>query len=206
MNYDFIYFIGDSYTFAILQKDDVLNEVTEKNRFSGLIGSHYNIPVINEGMAGCSNQTIFRKIYEDVYRFVNDGKKFLVVISYTDITRMELYNNKQRKNVTISDHFSFFKDYLIESHNLENCKFITTSYILAIHTLLERFNIDYVEAYTNEIIKVPYMNKNKCLDKTFMEITGLDGRFSLNGHANVLGNDRIAKAFIQKINELYGTN
>lgn len=206
MNYDFIYFIGDSFTYAIKQKDDILGEITEHNRFSNLIGQHYNLPVVNQGMPGCSNHTIFKKLYDDVYRYVSENKKFLVVLSYTDFTRLELYHNQRKENVTISDLFSFYKDYIVESFDFKNCKELTLHYILAMHTLLERFNIDYVEAFTNEIHTGLYSNKKKCLEETFMEIINVDGRLSQNGHPNTIGHDRIAKEFIKKIDELYGTN
>ena len=54
--YDFIYFIGDSYTYAIGQTDDQLGEINVNNRFSQLVADHYKLEHVNQAQAGQSNQ------------------------------------------------------------------------------------------------------------------------------------------------------
>ena len=207
MNYDFIYFMGDSYTWAMKQDDDINREINRQNRFSGLIGKHYNLPILNKALPGCSNFHIFKTVYDDIYKFVSQGKKILVVLSYTSPTRVDLFHNGRNKYQPISDLFSFYKEYVVESFNTNYCDDLSTQYILAIHTLLDKFNIDYVESYVwDPLLDVPYANKNRCLDKSLLEITQPEGRFNPTGHANILGNARIAEEFIKKIDQLYGTN
>lgn len=203
--YDLIYFMGDSFTWAAGLDDDLKKEVNVDNRFSNLIGSHYNIPIMNLAKSGCSNYTIFQTVYEDIYKFVKKKKKVLAIISYTSEVRIDLHHNKIGYPIPLSDNFSFFKEYMLESYNYDFCIRFSTDHILAIHTLFERFNIDYVEAYTTDpILTIPFENKTRCLDQTFMDITQPEGRFTLTGHANALGNARIANAFIKKIDQLYG--
>lgn len=207
MNYDLIYFMGDSYTRALGQLDDLKSEINETNRFCDLIGKKYNLPIVNHGMPGCSNYHIFKTVYNDIYNFIKQGKKVLAVISYTSVTRVDMFHKEKNTYLPISPDFSFYKDYMVEYFDTDFCTELTTNYILAIHTLFDRFNIDYVEAHTlDPILDIPYDNNEHCLDKSFLTITGLDGRFTQFGHANVLGNARIAEEFIKKIDQLYGTN
>lgn len=203
--YDFIYFVGDSYTFAVAQGDDIHGEINTSNRFSGLVSKHFELPEINVGLPGCSNQHIFRTIYNDVYKFINEGKKFLTVVSYTSPTRIELFHKKSNYPLNISDCFSFFKDYMIESFDAEHCDQVTIEYILAIHTLFDKFNLDYVEGWTTHRLEVPYSIPARELPNTFPEIMGQDGKFPNGYHANILGNARIAEHYIKKITELYGS-
>lgn len=206
--YDFIYFAGDSFTHAIGQLDDVHKEINKKNRFSGLICEHYNLPEVNVGLPGCSVRHIFRTIYNDVYKFVAEGKKFLAVISYPARDRMELFHKQSNTMAVLSENFDLYKDYILESYNQDYCDLISQEHIWAIHTLLDRFNIDYVEAWTcDSFLEIPYFKKERFLEKNFLEIIDKDGHFhseNIYGHANILGNRRIADYYIKKIDELYG--
>ena len=205
--YDFIYFIGDSFTFAINQADDVKREVNKSNRFSSLVSSHFNLIEVNEGNPGCANHYIFRKVYQDIHKFVDEGKKFLVVLAYTYPERMEMFNNKVHIPVPINKGFSFYKDYIIESMNQDYCDQISTELIWAIHTLLDSFGIDYVESYMHSILKIPYAKNERVIPLPLESILDpVEDRFTPNGHANIKGNAKIASHYINKISELYGTN
>ena len=206
--YDYIYFIGDSFTFAMNQRDDVHQVITESNRFSGLVSSHFNIPEINAGMPGCGNQYIFRKVYEDIHKLINEGKKLLVVLSYTWIDRIEFFHRKQNRPLPISaENFSFYKSYVIESMDYHYNKQISCELIWTMHTLFEKYNIDYIETYMDTIIDVPYANTDRVIDTPLMEMLDpIVDRFTPVGHANVTGNAKIASQYIKKITELYGTN
>lgn len=207
MNYDLIYFMGDSYTRALGQLDDLKSEINETNRFCDLIGKKYNLPIVNNALPGCSNYHIFKTVYNDIYKFIKQGKKVLAVISYTSATRVDMFHKEKNTYLPISSDFSFYKDYMVECFDTDFCTELTTNYILAIHTLFDRFNIDYVESYVfDHIIKVPYHNKRHCLDKSLITIAGPYGKFSQYGHPNILGHARIAEEFIKKIDQLYGTN
>lgn len=206
-DYDFIYFAGDSFTWAIHQGDDINREVDENNRFSGLVSKYFELPEVNAGLPGCSNQYIFQKVYNDVHEFVASGKKFISVLSYTDSSRLDLYSHNFGCQTPIAEEsFSFFKDYLIESYNQDYCDELSISYVLALHTLFDKFNLDYVDSWVFRTLDVPFSDGSRTLTSSLADIMKKDGRFNPNGHANILGNKRIAETYIAKIEELYGTN
>lgn len=206
-NYDLIYFMGDSFTLGLGQLDDTHKEINLTNRFSNLIGKNYNLPVINNAVAGCSNYFIFSEVYKDIYHLIKQNKKILAVISYTSPVRQELWSVNKNSPVTISPNFSFYKEFMLESFNTDYCDNLTKSYILSIRTLFHRFNIDYVDAFTSRpILTINYIDNSKCLNKSFDDILQDEDRFVVNGHANVNGNKKIAEEFIKKIDFLYGTS
>ena len=205
--YDFVYFAGDSFTFAMHQGDDIDGVINEKNRFSGIISDYLGLPEINVGLPGCSNMYIFRKVYEDIYKFITEGKKFLAVISYTNPDRMDMFDKNYNYAQPIHEGLDFYKSYILNHFDSDYCNEVTRDYILAIHTLFDRFNIDYVEGWAFETsLEIPFCNKKRVLDRTFSDIIKQDGRFNSNGHANIIGNSRIADQYIKKIMELYGTD
>jgi len=215
--YDLIYFMGDSWTFAIGQYEDVNEEITQSNRWTGLVASHFGLEEVNNSIAGVGNLSICRKTYEDVLKFVGEGKKILAVISYSDPNRVELYNEKHSKLLVLNNsqwEEEFYKTYITTYNNYIANSQQTIFYISTVRTLFERHNIDYVENFAfTKILDIPYFSNKTMLDKTLLNIAGNQGRFSmyglngppgsLYGHANVLGNKKIADAIIEKITKEY---
>lgn len=212
LDYDLIYFMGDSFTYAVHQLDDLLREINEENRFSGLIGKHYNLQVINNAKPGCSNYHIFKTVYKDVFNLINQKKKFLAITSYAYHTRVDLFHRSYKNYFPLSPKFSFYKDYMLESFDEDYCYELSLYHILAIRTLFDKFKIDYVDAFIDQPLRDHIksskfnVNPEKCLTASFNEIIKNDGKFISGGHANVIGNARIANEFIKKIDKLYGTN
>lgn len=207
-NYDLIYFMGDSFTFGYNQADDKNNEITVDNRFSNLVGKYYNLDVVNNASPGCGNQYIFQQVYKDVYKLINENKNFLAVIFFSSEDRIELYNKKNKYLQGINPNsFSFYKDFMIESWDQNYNREMTSIYILAIQTLLEKFNIDYVNGFVfYSPIKMPYCNTKKFIDECLVHIMGNKGCFQKQGHPNILGHQLIANKIINKVEELYGKN
>lgn len=214
MKFDTLYFMGDSWTFAAGQADDVRGEVTHENRFSGIISKKLNLPCINNALPGCGNQHIFRTVYEDINTLVKKNKKPLACIFYTDSARNELYSIRNKYPINISEEFSidFFKFYMTECYDIEYLKQQTMYYIMAVRTLLEKYQIPYVDgwAMAGYRVKVPYTDDSHELEKGFEEITGVNrfdyigpnGHTGNLGHANVKGNSLIADAVLEKMSQL----
>lgn len=215
--YDCIYFMGDSWTVAACLSEDVHQTVTVHNRFSTLIGNHFGLSVINQSKSGCGNQTIFQTVYNDVNKLKSEGLKPLVVVSYTDPNRVELYNPKYGNIEVINQDSTmwdteFYKTYLTRyfTHDANNDQSIY--FILAVKTLLERHGLDYVDNWAfTPILENKYFNTNCQLEQTLLDIAGDEGRFEMPnhipckyGHANSLGNRKIADKLIEKIIQLYG--
>jgi hypothetical protein len=209
--------MGDSWTFALGQSEDINSEITKSNRWTGLVANHFRLEEVNKSEAGIGNLSICQQTYRDVLDYVSKGKKVLAVISYSDPSRVEVYNKKLSKLVALNESqwdIEFFKTYITQYYSNEANIEQSIFYINATKTLLERHNIDYVDnfSFTN-ILDIPYSSNKTMLDKTLCDIAGDEGRFLLNyerepvyspyGHANVLGNVKIANAVIEKITKEY---
>lgn len=216
-NYDLVYFMGDSWTFAIGQAEDINEEITTASRWSRLVASHFGLQEVNNSEAGIGNLSICQRTYRDILHYVNQGKKVLAVISYSDPARIELYNDEQSKLLALNESqwdLEFFKTYVTKYYNHQENINQTIFHITATRTLLERYNIDYVDNFAfTEVLDVPYFSNDTLLDKNLCDIAGDEGRFLLHykrepgyspyGHANVLGNKKIADAIIKKITQVY---
>ena len=117
--YDFIYFIGDSFTFAIGQADDLLSEVNVNNRFSQLVADHYKLEHVNHAVAGTNNQYIARTLQDNMIEYSLQDKNPLVVVSYTDSARQEVWDNAKNKAKSASQDDSWYKDWLVDGFDCE---------------------------------------------------------------------------------------
>lgn len=215
--YDLIYFMGDSWTFASGQAEDVNNEVNASNRWSKLVANHFGLLEVNNSEAGIGNLSICQRTYNDVLNLIKQGKNMLAVISYSDPNRVELYNDELSQLVVLNEShwdLEFFKTYMTKYYSWQNNIHQSIFYISATKTLLECHNIDYIDNFAfTEILDIPYFSSNTMLDKTLCDIAGDEGRFLLHykrepgyspyGHANILGNMKIADAVIEKITKEY---
>ena len=208
--YDLMYFVGDSWVFAIGQSDDVEQVVTKENRFSDLVSSHYNLPCYNNGEAGAGNEYVTRTLYNDLYKCHRDGLNPFVVMVFSDPWRKEIYSKKNNKLMIISDlTTNFFQEYLLNHFNYHVFCDLSANLVLQCQTVCDKFNFDYVQAWSfTKILDIPFSTNEKTLSERLDLIAGEEGRFyipSLNiyGHPNILGHRKIADAFIKKIDELY---
>jgi len=208
--YDLMYFVGDSWVYAVGQSDDVDQVVTKNNRFSNLVASHYNLPCVNNSLAGAGNEYITRTLYQDLYRFHQENLNPFIVMVYSDPWRREIFCNDRKGNFIISeDTVTFFKDYMVNHYNFRNLRELSAILVLQCRTVCDKFNFDYVDAwaFTNPL-DIPYYDNQKTLPERLDLIAGEAGRFYIPsiknyGHANILGHTKITNAIIKKIDELY---
>lgn len=215
--YDCIYFMGDSWTVAQGQYEDLDKLINFENRWTALVAKHFNLKEINPAIAGCGNKTIFHKVYKDIYELISEGIRPLVVVSYTDPNRVELWNPKFNKIEVLSPaeiwEKQFYKTYLTLYDNHDENISQSMYYILSIKTLLERHNLDYIDNWAfTPVLENKYFNTNTQLEQTLVDIAGDEGRFPMPnsdptpyGHANVYGNQKIANKIIEQISKLYDT-
>lgn len=207
--------MGDSFTFAIGQYEDFNNEVNKDNRWTNLIANYYNLEHYNRAIAGAGNYTILEKVYVDVFSFVEQKKRPLVVVSYSDPNRIELYN-KNYKNYSVLNDIQwdkeFYKTFITNYEDKEANKNLSINYICAIQSFLFRHDIDFIDCHAfTEVIQSPLIENKNRLSESLYDIAGNDGKFLVPvykhfryGHANVLGNKKIADKIIEKIENLYG--
>jgi len=88
---DILYCNGDSWAWG-----SELGDESEAHRlaysFPGLLSKHYNLPLLNSASPGGSNQRIVRTTVEDISRLLLEGRKPLVIITWTLIHRFELFS------------------------------------------------------------------------------------------------------------------
>jgi hypothetical protein len=214
--YDLLYCMGDSFVVGQGQDDDINREVTVENRFSNLIATHYGLECVNNAVAGCSNEHIAKTVYSDILKFKDEGINPLVVVTYTEPSRTEIYSNKLKSTTTISEStVVYFKDYMIDNYNAPYALNRSIYNALSVKTLLNYCNFDFVDAWTFEYhenyvsrrIKVPYMSNVQEIDTPISTIAG-DDRFKVGEaylHPTPAGHRKIANTIIEKINTLYGS-
>lgn len=209
--YDLIYFVGDSFITAINQADDADKIITVKNRFSGLISQFYNLEEVNRGMPGAGNHQIAKQLFQDMFAYKRRKLNPLIIVAYSDPSRLEVYNNKKEKSESLNKDHTFFKDFMVESFNDKFNQECTNFYIDCARSIINVLNFDYVEC--NSISPVflhkSYFSNQTFIMKSLVQIIGKEGCFQNTdflGHPNIKGHRLIADTIIAKINELYGTN
>lgn len=215
--YDLIYFMGDSWTYALGQSEDVNHEININNRWSRLVADHFGLEEVNNSEAGIGNLSISQRTYKNILEYVNKGLNVLAVISYSDPSRIEMYNEELSRIVALNEShwdLEFYKIWLTKYYNATVNTQQSIFYITATKMLLERYNVDYVDNFAfTKILDIPYVSNKTILDKRLCDIAGDEGRFLLNykrepiyspyGHANILGNKKIADAIIEQITKEY---
>ena len=216
--YDLLYCMGDSFTVGHSQMDDVNKEINMHNRFSNLIASNYGLDCVNSAIAGCSNEQIAKTVYSDILKFKSEGINPLVVVSYTDPQRIELYSNALKSPITINEvNVPFFKDYIVDNYNEQYLLDCTNYHICSIRAVLHYCNFDFVDAWVFKFtgkftsgMPPHYIGNEQEIDLSLGEIAG-DDRYIISivndfisyGHPNPAGHKRIANKFIEKIDTLY---
>jgi hypothetical protein len=91
--HDCLYVSGCSFTYG-----QGLPETTrEQQNWAGLIGSTLNLPVINDGAGGSGNDRIFRTAMTSISRLLDEKKKPLVIICWSERSRREIYDIHLKK-------------------------------------------------------------------------------------------------------------
>ena len=142
MIWDSVYIVGDSFAEGC--------EVAPKDSLGSRIAEHYNLPLINKGYAGTSNEYTFRTLYEDVPNF---NTKPLLVVVYTNHQRQDFYYKKYDKIGDVSTRPNFFdkkfiKEYYVNHYSNEFQIKKSLSYIKAVQLLLKTYSMDYVECFS----------------------------------------------------------
>tara|TARA_R110002153_G_scaffold266052_1_gene429085 strand:+ start:119 stop:766 length:648 start_codon:yes stop_codon:yes gene_type:complete len=212
--YDLIYFIGDSYTFAIGQADDLLSEVNVDNRFSQLVADHYKLEHVNHAEAGTSNQFIARTLQDNMIEYSLQDKNPLVVVSYTDSAREEVWDKEEKRPQTVWDKMSWYKDWITDGFDFEFQDKVTQYHINSSRFLLKYLKFDFVELYTTvygsrgSTYGLPCFTQEEIIDLSIVEIGAPDGCFpglhGSAGHLNITGHKLATDVLIKKIDKLYG--
>ena len=212
--YDLIYFIGDSYTFAIGQADDLFSEVNVDNRFSQLVADHYKLEHVNHAEAGTSNQFIARTLQDDMIEYSLQDKNPLVVVSYTDSAREEVWDKEEKRPQTVWDKMSWYKDWITDGFDFEFQDKVTQYHINSSRFLLKYLKFDFVELYTTvygsrgSTYGLPCFTQEEVIDLSIVEIGAPDGCFpglhGSAGHLNITGHKLATDVLIKKIDKLYG--
>jgi len=212
--YDLIYFIGDSYTFAIGQADDLLSEVNVDNRFSQLVADHYKLEHVNHAEAGTSNQFIARTLQDNMIEYSLQDKNPLVIVSYTDSAREEVWDKEEKRPQTVWDKMSWYKDWITDGFDFEFQDKVTQYHINSSRFLLKYLKFDFVELYTTvygsrgSTYDLPCFTQEEVIDLSIVEIGAPDGCFpglhGSAGHLNITGHKLTTDVLIKKIDKLYG--
>ena len=226
--YDLIYFIGDSFTYAIKQADDIEGVITTENRFSQLVADNYKLEHVNQAKAGQSNQWIARTLQDDMIAYNIEDKNPLVVVSYTDTGRHEMWDNKLGEPDTCNPSQSWYKDWIMDGHDLNFSNKVSQYQINASRFLLRYLKYDFVEIFTAQHSqhlthetgitkeKDPLSSVEETCEHSIMEAAGFEhgcfkalvdfhrgeDKASL-GHLNVKGNQLVANHLIRQIDKLY---
>jgi hypothetical protein len=193
--YDFLYCIGDSFTYAMGQSDDLKGEVTVDNRWSQLVADHLHLKLDNRAVAGTNNHWIARTLQDDMIQFNIDDLNPLVIVMWSDQNRTEVWDNEIDETITLNADHRIYKDYVLDHFNWTWGEIRAKYHSNAMRFMLNYMNIDFVEAescsYTNQgLHEDTIVFSEKIRNNRFDE-----GR----GHLNVLGNKLFAETIINRV-------
>jgi hypothetical protein len=213
--YDLLYFVGDSWSTAICT-DNGLPRIPEVHeRFYDIVAKYYNLPYKVTAEGGAGNSWIHRQIYDNLPTLKEQYKNIIVIVGFSDPTRIELFNNKWKDYHTIDDYHwekGWYKLWLTEycDPTWQSQEKYTQTLIKSLRSLYYTLDVDYLEcfAFTTPLVVNNFLSSNKYLERTWADICGEEGRIfnpQINGygHQNLLGNQKIAEAIINKLNQLY---
>ena len=193
------------------------------NGWPAQIAFEFNCPVVNLGLPGVGNDSIFRRTYEYLYENqIRDDYKPLVIIEWTQRWRRECWSNEEEDYILVSfpDDNVKDKDYnqlaLLENWNDEDFIRKTILYRLTLINLFEHFEIPYLmfnyagseEAYdkVNKVSRyftnMTKESRNKYDLGDLYTITGPLPKLPC-GHDDMPGQNLLSKHIIENIKEIY---
>lgn len=193
--YDFLYCIGDSYTYAHEQTDDIHCEVTLENRWSRLVADHYGLPEVNNGVAGQNNQWIARALQNDMIQYQKENKNPLVIVLWSDPSRLEVWDQSQNTTDTFNHTHKAYKDFIIDHFDFEYNSLIAEYHSRAMRFMLDYMNIDFIEAESTKC-EWRTLDKDTLLFSDEIRKVGMFNNGT--GHLNAKGNKLFAEQIIQK--------
>jgi hypothetical protein len=192
---DFLYCIGDSYTYAHKQADDIHGEVTLANRWSRLVADHFGLTEVNNGVPGQNNQWIARTLQNDMIQYKKENKNPLVIVLWSDSSRLEVWDRSQNTTDTFNQDHKAYKDFMIDHFDFEYNSLIAEYHSRAMRFMLDYMNIDFIEAET-PWCEWQTLDKDTLLFSNEIKKVGMFNNG--NGHLNVKGNKLFAEQIIQK--------
>lgn len=150
--------------------------VGHKYRFSKILSDYYNIPELNFGRSGSSNENIFRSIY----KFLNDNIEYknpLILIGTSGLTRKEVYSNYGQYFSELHVLDKWYHDDTIVDKLEDKAKLLTGD------KANNRRLADYVRFYTKY-----FLNEEKEIEKLNWQLQFLISHLELNSISYVLFN------------------
>jgi hypothetical protein len=193
------------------------------NGWPAQVANTFNCPVVNLGVPGVGNDSIFRRTSEYIYENqLRDDHKPLVIIEWTQRWRREVWSNKEEDYIMVSfpDDKVTDKDYnqlsLLENWNDEDFIRKTILYRLSLINILENLEIPYLmfnyagneEAYDKEHKVTRYFSnmtnksRNQCDIGDLYHFTGSMPKLPC-GHDDIEGQNFLGKYISDKIKEIY---
>jgi len=194
--YDILYCIGDSFTYAHEQADDIHGEVTIENRWSRLVADHYGLTEVNKGVAGQNNQWIARTLQNDMVRYKKVNINPLVIVLWSDPNRLEVWDRSQNTPTTFNQDHKAYKNFIIDHFDWEYNSLIADYHSRAMRFMLNYMNIDFIEAESTKSELRTLDDKDVLLFSDEIRKVGMFDNG--NGHLNVKGNKLFAEQIIQK--------
>lgn len=213
--YKLIYFVGDSYTEGHHTDNVLAQPIPIHQRFTSIVASKLKTQYKIDAKGGGSNTWIHRQLYRNIPKLYDETNgKLLVVVSWSEPTRIEMFSGQRNSLETINDSnfdVEFVKMYFNEAYCDDHRLYddLTKTLIESCRSLLTLLNIDYIETFSNgPVLDVDFLSSNKTLIPSYREICGTEGsiynpELDFYGHQNVIGNQCIANSILEKISELY---
>lgn len=191
------------------------------NGWPAIIANNLNCPVVNLGLPGVGNDSIYRRTYEYIYENQPiDEYKPLVIIAWTQRWRREGWLKKEEDYAIVSfpndkpeDHYQYA---LLENWSDEDFIRKTTLYRLSLISLFENLHIPYLmfnysgaeSSYDSEQIvnnKFPNMVKESRGRYDLGDLYHLTGPIPKLpcGHDDIEGQNVLSGYLLEKINEIY---
>lgn len=241
LDVDCLYVNGDSWTYGSELRDPTRLDIRDdfdpvhdayrqQHNWAGLLGKIYNLPVINSGWAGGSNQRILRTAVTDITELVRQGRRPFAIISWTQMQRFELYNGEtdhwiefvgpsaqhnRKIGLEIWEKYSNDRGDLLQylQQVILLDAFLKTNSVPYVGTNIFRHNFNILEDYAMDPQFAPHLyqlSKTVNLSRHLYNVAvsqiltpHLEIKYGPGGHPLELGQQFIAEHFRNKIDQQY---
>lgn len=227
---DIVYANGDSWSWGS-ELGDESQHYRDNHSYPGLIAKHLGLDLVNRSKPGGSNQRLFRTTIHDVSKLLLENKKPLVLLTWTEVHRFELFDISSKEWISFSNPSSTTNELLTNeiwgkySSDASNLILLITKFI-AIDSFFRYNKIPYImvtscgltpESFGKNWVTSGVPSEEFLMYKTLTEKINYIGQFTLssylrtfnrveygkNYHPLELGHQIMADFLMLQINDRY---
>lgn len=192
---DMVYANGDSWAWGS-ELGDESQDYRDAHSYPGLIAKNLGVELYNNSKPGASNQRVFRTTIHDISKLLLENRKPLVILTWTEVHRFELFETASKQWVSFSNPGSSTNESLTNeiwgkySTDASNLISLITKFI-AIDSFFKHNNVPYImvtscgitpESFGKNWLTSGVPTEEFLMYKTLTERINYIGQFTLSSY------------------------